>query len=81
MDTLKRMKENREYLIYAYCLRDNQTHLLLEELQYPIRRSMKRIGQLFRDRYKSQVVEYDEYLLECAIYMYICRRGHEKLLL
>ena len=85
IDTLKRMKEKNEYELYTYCLMDNHVHLLIKELKDPIHRSMKRIqvsysyyfnkkyqriGHLFQDRYKSEVIATDEYLLECARYIH-----------
>jgi len=85
IDTLKRMKEKNEYELYTYCLMDNHVHLLMKELKDPIHRSMKRIqvsysyyfnkkyqriGHLFQDRYKSEVIATDEYLLECARYIH-----------
>ena len=31
IDILRKMKENGEYILYAYCLMDNHVHLLIED--------------------------------------------------
>lgn len=63
--------------IHAYCLMSNHVHLLVEDAEYKIGELMKnitcvyagefnkkydRVGHLFQDRYKSQVVEEQNYL-------------------
>lgn len=73
------------YIIYGYCLMDNHIHLLLKEGKEPIGHTMKRIGvsyvawynrkydrigHLFQDRFKSEVVETDEYLLTVLRYIH-----------
>ncbi|MBP2629001.1 MAG: transposase [Firmicutes bacterium] len=79
------MKETGNYEIYAYCLMDNHVHLLLCDTKDEISRTMKRIcvsyvyyfnkkykriGHLFQDRYRSEVVEEDAYLLSVARYIH-----------
>ena len=71
-------------LLYNYCLMDNHVHLLLKTGSEPLSRLMKRIGvryaafykwkyhrtgHLFQDRFRSEAVEDDSYLL--AVYRYI----------
>lgn len=74
-----------EYDIYAYCLMSNHVHLLLKETGDPIDRIMKRIGisysqyfnnryerigHVFQDRYRSETVENERYLLGCIRYIH-----------
>ena len=85
IETLVRMKEAGEYILYGYCLMNNHAHLLIKEHKDPIKRTMKRIsvsysyyfnqkykrvGHLFQDRYKSEKVETDEYLMACLRYIH-----------
>lgn len=75
---LQYYKEISNYSIYGYCLMDNHIHLLIKEGKEAIGNTMKRIGvsyvswfnrkydrsgHLFQDRFRSEVVETDEYLL------------------
>ncbi len=85
LDTIQRMKSNQEYDIYAYCLMDNHLHLLIREDKDSLQRSMKRIGvsyshyfnqkykrvgHLFQDRFRSENVEGDGYLLAAIRYIH-----------
>lgn len=85
VDTLQNMKGEDNYDIYAYCLMGNHVHLLMREIKDSIQRSMKRIcvsyvyyfnkkynriGHLFQDRYRSEVVEEDQYILAAARYIH-----------
>ena len=71
-------KEVCEYEIYAYCFMSNHIHLLIKEGRedleivfrrigaryvYWYNRKYKRSGHLFQDRYKSEAVKNDKYLL------------------
>lgn len=71
--------------IYAYCLMDNHVHLLLYKHGADIARLMKRInvsfvyyfnkkykrvGHLFQDRYKSEIVDNEHYLLAAVRYIH-----------
>jgi putative transposase len=75
----------RKFAVYAYCLMDNHVHLIINEGEEPISRIMKRIqvsyvyyfnkkygrsGHLFQDRFKSEVVEDDQYLLTAIRYIH-----------
>ena len=86
IQTMQRFKEICEYKIFAYCLMGNHLHLLLKEGKEPLETVMRRIcgsyvlwynrkygriGYLFQDRYWSQPVEDNEYLL--AVIRYIFR--------
>ena len=79
-------KEICDYKIYAYCLMGNYLHLLLKINETPLESVMKRIvtkfgyfyntkyariGHLFQDRYKSEPVEDDEYLLQAVRYIHL----------
>ena len=72
------------YQIFAYCLMGNHVHLLLKEglesLEHTFKRigakyvywynaKYQRIGHLFQDRFKSEVVEDSRYL--CTVIRYI----------
>lgn len=83
--TLKRYKDKSEYKIFAYCIMSNHVHLLLkagkEPLETIIRRiagsfvywynsKYERIGNLFQDRFKSEPVEDDNYMLTVMRYIH-----------
>lgn len=85
IQTLQRYKEICEYKIYAYCLMGNHLHLLLKEGKEQLETVMRRIcgsyvfwynrkygrvGYLFQDRYKSEPVEDNEYLLTVIRYIF-----------
>lgn len=76
--------EKGGFSILAYCLMDNHAHLLLEESE-ELGTTMKRItvgyvlwhnhqygrsGHLFQNRYLSEVVEADEYLMTVTRYIH-----------
>ncbi|SKC40454.1 REP-associated tyrosine transposase [Maledivibacter halophilus] len=78
-------KKDNEYKLYAYCLMNNHVHLLLKEEKEDISRNMKRInisyayyfnkkyervGHVFQDRFKSETVEDDIYLLQVIRYIH-----------
>lgn len=71
--------------IYAFCLMDNHVHLLIQKEHFEIAKLMqrinvsfayyfnkkyKRIGHLFQDRFKSEIVENDDYLLAAVRYIH-----------
>lgn len=85
LDTLKIKKEENKFELYAYCLMDNHVHLLLNEKDSPIARIMKcinvsyaiyfnkkynRVGHLFQDRFRSEAIDQDSYLLSAARYIH-----------
>ena len=85
LDTLVRFKEKDKYELYAYCLMSNHVHLLIKEYDYSVSRLMKRVGvsyvyyfnhkykrvgHLFQDRYKSENVDDEPYLLGCSRYIH-----------
>lgn len=83
VDTLKRFQEELNIQITAYCLMSNHVHILLhadEELSIFIKkisssyvfwfnRKYGRIGHLFQDRYKSEALDSDSYLMTAMRYI------------
>ena len=82
---LKECKEVSGYKLLAYCLMGNHIHLLIKEGMEPLEQIFKRIGgrfvywynikyrrvgHLFQDRFKSEPVENDEYLLSVIRYIH-----------
>lgn len=82
---LQYYKAVSQYVIYGYCLMDNHVHILIKEGKETIGQTMKRIGvsyvswhnrkyqrcgHLFQDRFKSEVVDTDEYLLTVLRYIH-----------
>ena len=82
---LKKVKGEDNYDIFAYCLMSNHIHLLLRQGKDNLDRLMKRItvsyvyyfnkkyqrvGHLFQDRYMSEAVEDDAYVLAAARYIH-----------
>ncbi len=85
IDTLKRYQKISNYRIYAYCLMTNHIHFLMkveeEEPDLIIKRiagsyvywynwKYYRVGHLFQDRFKSEPVEDNEYLLTVLRYIH-----------
>ena len=85
LETLKRYKEKYQVQIYAYCLMDNHVHVIIDSngqdiskivhginLSYAqyINRTYKRCGHLFQDRFKSKIVDTDNYLLTASKYIH-----------
>ncbi len=79
LEVLKECKVLSEYKIYAYCFMGNHIHLLLkvekENLEQIFKRigaryvyyynwKYKRSGHLFQDRFKSEPIDDDSYLLK-----------------
>ena len=78
-------KEKYNFNLFHYCLMPNHVHLLLKIANGPelphlmqrinqsyakhYKRSYKLIGNLFQGRYKSLLIDRDEYLLECGRYI------------
>jgi len=85
IETFARYKDICKYDLYAYCLMSNHIHLLMRESGEPISNVIKRIsgsyvfwynkkyercGHLFQERYKSEAVDNDEYLLTVVRYIH-----------
>ena len=86
IETLIKYKEISGYKIFAFCLMGNHLHLLLKTDKDGLDVIIKRIagsyvywynwkynrsGHLFQDRYKSEVVENDSYLLTVLRYIHL----------
>ncbi|MEA1962554.1 MAG: transposase [Bacillota bacterium] len=85
LEKLAKAREKYNFLIYAYCLMDNHLHLLIYDNGNDISQIMKsinvsyvmyfnrvyqRCGHLFQDRFKSELVLDDPYLLEVSRYIH-----------
>ncbi len=85
LDTLKRMKDKYNYKIVAYCLMDNHVHLLINDngndiskilksinvsYVYYFNHVYKRTGHLFQDRFRSELIDNDNYLLVVSAYIH-----------
>ncbi len=85
IDIVAHYKQKCGFNIFAYCLMDNHVHLIVKENIEPLAKIMKRIGvsyvywynykynrsgHLFQDRYKSQAIEDDSYLLTVIRYIH-----------
>ena len=84
-ETLREYKGKSGYEIYGYCFMDNHVHLLMKFDSEDIGQSLKRIavsyayyfntkykrtGHLFQDRFRSEAVENDAYLLSVLRYIH-----------
>ena len=82
---IERYKIISKYEIYGYCLMNNHIHMLLKENGESISAAIKRIsssyvywynmkygrcGHLFQERFKSEIVENDAYLLTVLRYIH-----------
>jgi len=85
IETIKQTKEKSGFQLYAYCLMGNHVHLLLREGKELLSLAMQRMcssfvywynwkydrfGHLFQERYKSEVVENEEYLITVLRYIH-----------
>ena len=83
---LKEASEQFDAVIHAYCLMTNHYHLLIETPRANLARIMRHIngvytqrhnrlkkndGSLFRGRYKSVLVDEDDYLLQLTRYIHL----------
>ena len=83
VDTLRKYAADSDTRVLAYCLMDNHLHLLIQAAAGPamfvkkvassyvyyFNHKYDRIGHLFQDRYKSEAVDTEEYLLTVARYI------------
>jgi len=82
---ISRKKEKFNFLLHGYSLMDNHVHLVINENESTISEIMKsinvsyvmyfnkkydRIGHLFQGRFKSEVVDSDQYLLSLIRYVH-----------
>lgn len=81
LSTLLRYRREMGFELAAYCLMENHAHLLIRDIKEQLPDIIKKIGvsyvhyfnekydrtgHLFQDRYRSEAVETDEYLL-CVV--------------
>lgn len=86
LDTLASIKDKFNCKFYAYCLMNNHVHLVVDTNGSDISQIMKslnvsyvlyfnrkydRCGHLFQDRFKSEVIDNDQYLLEVTRYIHL----------
>ncbi len=86
LSILRKTKHESDFSLYAYCLMSNHFHLLLKQNTDPLELIFKKIGcayvyyynwkyelhgHLFQDRFRSEVIESDEYFLDAL--RYICQ--------
>jgi len=85
LSLVKKYKEIYKIKIYGYCLMDNHSHFLIDangadisKVMHSINfsyamyynRKYKREGHLFKDRFKSKIVENDRYLKTVSLYVH-----------
>lgn len=86
LKTLASLLHEGDWSIYAYCLMPNHYHFLVEEKKTPIAKLMRRLftsyslyfnkkynknGPLFQDRFKSKLVQKDDYFLVVSRYIHL----------
>lgn len=84
-DTQRNPLDQPSFFLYAYCMMDNHVHLLIQPNEQELGQIMKRImttyaiyfnneyervGHLFQDRYKSEVVEDVKYFFTLLNYIH-----------
>ena len=86
LEIFKKLKQEMQFEIHAYCLMTNHVHILLKESQtgdistilkrlltkyvMEFNKKYQRSGALIGSRYKSKVVEVDEYFIPLIIYIH-----------
>jgi len=85
LEIIKEIKEDIEFFIIAYCVMDNHMHLLIYANENDLANVMKRInvkyamyynrlekryGYVFQNRFRSEAVENDRYLLGVIRYIH-----------
>ncbi|GHU09007.1 hypothetical protein FACS189431_6310 [Alphaproteobacteria bacterium] len=85
LEAVKEAKQKSDFQLFAYCMMNNHVHLVIQEQNEPIGQAVKRfavrfsgwynksnqrIGHVFQDRFKSEPVEDDSYLLSVLGYIY-----------
>jgi len=85
LESLKRQEENQLIDIAAYCFMDNHVHIVIKAVPSDLSKAIKsiniryamnfngkrdRIGHVFQDRYKSEAIIDDKYLLQAIRYIH-----------
>lgn len=86
LDTLTDILNDGDWIIFAYCLMPNHYHFLIEEKKNPVAKLMGRLftsysqffnkkynrqGTLFQDRFKSKLIQKDQYFFEVSRYIHL----------
>lgn len=93
VDILLQKKEGAASLLYAYCVMDNHVHMVIQEAGQLLDRLMKRIGityaayfnkkynrvgHVFQDRFRSEPIDDEAYLLSVIRYIHKNPFGSER---
>ena len=85
LDILERVRIRYHCIIEAFCLMDNHVHMLVNDNGHDISQIMKslnisyvsyfnktynRVGHLFQDRFRSELITDDNYLLQVSVYIH-----------
>lgn len=85
IDIMLQKKDGAAIRLYAYCVMDNHIHMVIQEVEQPLERFMKRIGityaayfnkkynrigHVFQDRFRSEAIEDESYLLSAIRYIH-----------
>ncbi|MBS4031585.1 MAG: transposase [Clostridiales bacterium] len=85
MSILLKIKGENNFELYSYSLMPNHLHLLIKEVEDSISRIMKRfgvsyvyhfnqkynrVGHLFQDRFRSEIIDTEQYFLGCSRYIH-----------
>jgi putative transposase len=83
--TILQKRKEGLFKIYAFCIMNNHAHLVVKELEESISKFMKRIttsyafyfnakyervGHVFQDRFRSEIIKNDSYLLSVIRYVH-----------
>ncbi|MEG1500041.1 MAG: transposase [Clostridia bacterium] len=84
LNRIKLFKEKVGFKVVAFCLMTNHVHLLIKEERVPVgtiigrilssyvywyNSKYERVGHLFQERFRSEAIEKDDYLLCCVRYI------------
>lgn len=83
---MNKYKEESELQILAYCIMDNHAHMLIEVMNiekltlymhklntsYAIyyNKNKSRVGYVYRDRFKAQVIKDEKHMYNCILYIH-----------
>jgi REP element-mobilizing transposase RayT len=85
LSILQDVKDLHGFWLYSYCLMKNHAHLLIQEDKIEIPKIMKsvcirfaiyfnqkydRVGHVFQDRFKSELIDGETYFIVCARYIH-----------
>jgi REP element-mobilizing transposase RayT len=86
MKNLRVINEQYPYMLYGYCLMGNHVHLQIATMENEIWKIMQglhwryskyfnskygHVGHLFQDRYYSEIIETESYLLQTSKYIHL----------